>query len=44
MQPNLTVPPGGGLLNIRAGAILPKDGRFLMAGSPRADCLSSVGG
>ena len=44
MQPDMTVPLGGGLLNIRAGAILPKDGRFLMVGSPRADYLYSVGG
>ena len=35
---------GDGILNIRVGAIIMKDGRFLMVGSNRADYLYSVGG
>ena len=35
---------GDGILNIRVGAIIMKDGRFLMVGNNRADYLYSVGG
>ena len=38
------VPCGEGFLNIRAGAIILKDGRFLMVGNDRFDYLYSVGG
>lgn len=41
---DMTVPCGDGLINIRVGAIIMKDGRFLMAGNDRADYLYSVGG
>ncbi len=33
-----------GLINIRVGAIIMKDGKFLMVGNDRADYLYSVGG
>ena len=35
---------GDGILNIRVGAIIMKDGKFLMAGNEGADYLYSVGG
>lgn len=41
---DMTVPCGNGLINIRVGAIIVKNGRFLMAGNERADYLYSVGG
>lgn len=34
----------GGILNIRVGAIIMKDGKLLMVGNERADYLYSVGG
>lgn len=44
MAQNMTVDCGGGLINIRVGAIILKGGRFLMAGNERDDYLYSVGG
>lgn len=44
MKPDMTVPCGDGFLNIRAGAIIMKNGRFLMVGNERAPYLYSVGG
>ena len=41
---DMTVPCGGGLVNLRVGAIIRKGGRFLMAGNDRDDYLYSVGG
>ena len=41
---DMTVPCGEGIINIRAGAIIMKDGKFLMVGNERADYLYSVGG
>ena len=42
--PDMTVPCGEGVVNIRVGAIIRKDGRLLMVGNDRADYLYSVGG
>lgn len=44
MDRDLCIDVEGGVLNIRAGAIIMKDGKFLMAGNPRSDYLYSVGG
>ena len=44
MSENITVPCDGGIVNIRVGAIILKDGRFLMAGNERDDYYYSVGG
>ena len=44
MAKDLTLPCEDGFVNIRAGAIILKDGRFLMAGNDRSDYLYSVGG
>ena len=44
MPIDMTVPCGGGLINLRVGAIILKDGKFLMAGNDRDDYLYSVGG
>lgn len=45
MQTDMTVPCGGGFINLRVGAIIMKDGRFLMAGNNiRPEYLYSVGG
>ena len=41
---DMTVPCDDGFINIRVGAIIMKDGRFLMVGNERADYLYSVGG
>ena len=41
---DMTVPCDDGLINIRVGAIIMKNGRFLMVGNERADYLYSVGG
>ena len=41
---DMCVPCGDGLINIRAGAIILKSGRFLMVGNDRVDYLYSVGG
>ncbi|MCM1105104.1 MAG: NUDIX domain-containing protein [Clostridium sp.] len=44
MGSDITVPCGQGLINIRAGAVILRDGRFLMVGNERDDYLYSVGG
>jgi 8-oxo-dGTP pyrophosphatase MutT (NUDIX family) len=45
MNKDVCVPCDGGLVNIRAGAIIIKDGKLLMAGNgARPDYLYSVGG
>lgn len=44
MGSDLTLPCDQGLVNIRVGAVILKDGRFLMVGNEREDCLYSVGG
>ncbi len=41
---DITVPCGEGILNMRVGAIIAKDGKFLMTGNDREDYLYSVGG
>ena len=44
MNNDMTVSCGDGFINIRVGAIIMKDGKFLMVGNERADYLYSVGG
>ena len=44
MPTNMTVPCAEGLINLRVGAIILKNGKFLMAGNDRDDYLYSVGG
>ena len=44
MKPDMCVPCGDGLINIRAGAIIEKNGKYLMVGNKRSDYLYSVGG
>ena len=44
MPNDITVPCGGGLVNLRVGAIIMRDGRVLMVGNGRHDYLYSVGG
>ena len=44
MKNDMTVPCGDGLINLRVGAIIMRDGKFLMVGNARADYLYSVGG
>ena len=44
MKPDICVPCGEGLVNLRVGAIIIRDGKFLMAGNRRNDYLYSVGG
>ena len=45
MQPDMTVSCGDGIINIRVGAIILKDGKILMAGNLARDSyLYSVGG
>ncbi|MBR6498721.1 MAG: NUDIX domain-containing protein [Clostridia bacterium] len=44
MGVDMTVPCGDGIINIRVGAIILKNGRFLMVGNRRSDYLYSVGG
>lgn len=44
MKGDMTVPCGDGMINIRVGAIILKNGKFLMAGNERSDYLYSVGG
>lgn len=41
---DMTVPIDDGLINIRVGAIIMKNGRFLMVGNSHANYLYSVGG
>ena len=44
MKQDMCVPCGDGLLNIRVGAIIMRDGKLLMVGNERSDYLYSVGG
>lgn len=44
MNKDLCIPCDDGILNIRAGAIITKDGKLLMVGNDRDDYLYSVGG
>lgn len=44
MKADMCVPCDDGIVNIRAGAIIMKDGKILMVGSERFDYLYSVGG
>ena len=44
MAQDMCVPCGEGYLNIRVGAIILKDGQFLMVDNPRTDYLYTVGG
>lgn len=44
MSKDMCVACDGGILNIRVGAIIMKDGRILMVGNERANYLYSVGG
>lgn len=44
MSEDLTLKAEEGLLNVRVGAIIMKDGRFLIAGNDFNDYLYSVGG
>ena len=41
---DMCVPCGDGIVNIRVGAVIARDGKFLMAGNDRNDYLYSVGG
>ncbi|MBR4360414.1 MAG: NUDIX domain-containing protein [Clostridia bacterium] len=43
-MPDICVPCGGGLVNLRVGAVIVKNGKILMVGNPRADYCYSVGG
>ena len=44
MAKDMTVPCDEGLINLRVGAIIFKNGKFLMVGNERSDYLYSVGG
>lgn len=44
MGRDMTVPCGEGIINLRVGAIILRDGKFLMAGNARDNYLYSVGG
>ena len=44
MNKDMCVACDNGILNIRVGAIIMKDGKILMVGNERADYLYSVGG
>ena len=44
MKKDMCVACDDGILNIRVGAIIMKDGKLLMVGNERADYLYSVGG
>ena len=44
MGQDLCIDCGGGVVNIRVGAIILKDGKFLMVSNPAVDYLYSVGG
>lgn len=44
MASDMTVACDNGLINIRVGAIIMKNGQFLMVGNERSDYLYSVGG
>ena len=42
--PDMSVSCGDGLINLRVGAIILRDGRFLMVRNARSDYFYSVGG
>lgn len=44
MGQDMCIPCDAGILNIRVGAIIQKDGKILMVGNERSDYLYSVGG
>ncbi|MBQ9384367.1 MAG: NUDIX domain-containing protein [Ruminiclostridium sp.] len=44
MDNDMTVPCADGIINIRVGAIIMKNGKLLMVGNERSDYLYSVGG
>ena len=44
MEQDMCVPCGGGLVNLRVGAIIERDGKLLMVGNDRSSYLYSVGG
>lgn len=44
MNGDMSVPCENGLINIRVGAIIVKNGKFLMVGNQRSDYMYSVGG
>ena len=44
MRNDMTVPSGDGLVNLRVGAIIMKDGKLLMVGNRYHNYLYSVGG
>lgn len=44
MPSDLTLPVDGGFLNVRVGAIILKDGKFLMVYNPAVEYCYSVGG
>lgn len=44
MNGDIAVDVDGGMINIRVGAIIMKDGKFLMVGNEKVDYLYSVGG
>lgn len=44
MDRDMCVPCGDGVLNIRVGAIIMKNGKLLVAGKEGLDYLCSVGG
>ena len=44
MSKDMTVPCEDGLINLRVGAIIMKNGKILMVGNDRAPYLYSVGG
>ena len=44
MKQDMCVPCDGGILNIRVGGIIMRDGKLLMVGNDRSDYLYSVGG
>lgn len=44
MASDCTVPIDNGYINLRVGAIIMKDGKFLMVGNERDNFLYSVGG
>ena len=44
MKPDMCVPCGEGFVNIRVGAIIEREGKFLMVGNTDVDYVYSVGG
>ena len=44
MNKDMTIPCADGIINIRVGGIIMKNGKLLMVGNERSDYLYSVGG